>query len=234
MVASRDKAASEERADPLQCQRQLCARGCVAERMQVLSTIVGVALVRYIGASASNDSPRDFLHVSPKGPFRKADGWLAWALAGLAAAPFAILAASSVFTLLPTDVGTSNGTVDAVAGLIESTDPNILVNLVLVTGVLAPILEESVFRGFLLTSLTKQMPVPAAVVLSSLVFAAAHLSPRDSPQLVVLGIIMGFAYCRSRNLLTTIVIHGAWNSIVVLALVTLVSQDIPLKEILGR
>jgi uncharacterized protein len=144
------------------------------------------------------------------------------------------LMASSVVSLLPTEVSSSSGTVDAVAGLIETVDPSVLTNLVLVAGVLAPVLEETVFRGFLLTSLTKHMSIPSAVVLSSLVFAGAHFSPRDSPQLFVLGIVMGFAYCRSRNLLTTMFIHGSWNTTVVVLLVTLIDSGVPLKEILGR
>jgi uncharacterized protein len=213
------------------CVQQMCVHHW---HLQVLSTIAGVALVWYIGLSSSNTPPQDYLKVSIVGPFRRPDGWLTWALVGLAAAPFAILIASSVFTLLPSDVSSSNGTVDAVAGLIENVDSSVLVNLILVTGVLAPVLEESVFRGFLLASLTKFMSVPAAVVISSLLFSAAHFSPRDSPQLFVLGIVMGFAYCRSRNLLTTMVIHGSWNATVVIALVSLIDHGVPLKEILGH
>lgn len=56
-----------------------------------------------------------------------------------------------------------------------------------VTGILAPLLEETVFRGFLLASLTKWLPTPVAVLISSAAFGACHLSPRDLPQLVCLG-----------------------------------------------
>ena len=91
-------------------------------------------------------------------------------------------------------------------------------SLFAVTAVLAPILEEFVFRGFLLASLTKFMPVPAAVVTSSLGFGMAHLSVKDFPELTVLGMLLGFSYVRSRNLLTPIVIHGLWNGTVLIAL----------------
>jgi membrane protease YdiL (CAAX protease family) len=50
------------------------------------------------------------------------------------------------------------------------------------TAILAPLLEETVFRGFLLTSLTKWMPVPLAVAASSVAFGMVHLTPRDFPQ----------------------------------------------------
>ena len=55
---------------------------------------------------------------------------------------------------------------DAVARIISINTPTYL-SLLTVTAVLAPLLEETVFRGFLLTSLTKFMPTPAAVVLSA-------------------------------------------------------------------
>ena len=54
----------------------------------------------------------------------------------------------------------------------------------------------AVFRGFLLTSLTRWMPAPAAVLLSSLAFASAHLSARDFPVLTALGVLLGFSYVR--------------------------------------
>jgi hypothetical protein len=70
-----------------------------------------------------------------------------------------------------------------------------------------------VFRGFLLASLTKWLPTPGAVFFSSVVFAGAHLAPRDFPQLVTLGMVLGFSYSRTRNLLTPMLIHSLWNSV---------------------
>ena len=64
------------------------------------------------------------------------------------------------------DPANGGGTVDAVARIISINTPTYL-SLLTVTAVLAPLLEETVFRGFLLTSLTKFMPTPAAVVLSA-------------------------------------------------------------------
>ena len=55
------------------------------------------------------------------------------------------------------------GTADGVARIISLDFPT-YASLLTVTAVLAPVLEETVFRGFLLTSLTKWMPTPAAVL----------------------------------------------------------------------
>ena len=85
-------------------------------------------------------------------------------------------------------------------------------SLVLTTVVLAPILEETVFRGFLLPSLTKYMTVPWAVALSTVVFAVAHEhNTGDTAQLLAVGAMAGISYARTRNLATSIVVHASFN-----------------------
>ncbi len=85
-------------------------------------------------------------------------------------------------------------------------------SLVLTTVVLAPILEETVFRGFLLPSLTKYMTVPWAVALSTVVFAVAHEhNTGDTAQLLAVGAMAGVSYARTRNLATSILVHASFN-----------------------
>ena len=123
------------------------------------------------------------------------------------------------------------GTVDGVAQIL-SLDWRTFASLFSVTAILAPVLEETVFRGFLLTTLTKFMPTWAAVLISSGGFGLAHASSKYLPQLAALGTLLGFSYVRSRNLLTPMVIHGAWNGTVLAALFTLVSSGVDLQEVL--
>eukprot|EP00959_Pyramimonas_sp_CCMP1952_P107615 2249896-Pyramimonas_sp.AAC.1 len=119
-----------------------------------------------------------------------------------------------------------------VAPLVDSTDALDITSLLLVTSVLAPVLEETIFRGFLLTSLTKYMPNSGAIVLSSLVFACAHFAPKDAPQLFALGLVLGTVYTRTRNLLSPMLVHSLWNSLVLLLIVYLQSQGFNLEDIL--
>lgn len=79
----------------------------------------------------------------------------------------------------------------------------------------------------------RYMPTPAAVLLSSLLFGAAHLSARDFPQLTALGIVMGLAYIRSGNLLSPMFIHGMWNGTVLTILFLLSASGIDLQEFLS-
>lgn len=177
------------------------------------------------------DAPPDYLHISLRRPFARPDGWAAWSAAGLVVAPPVILAVSSVLDLLPASTQLGAGTVGALADMVNSADPAVFLNLGLTAGVLAPILEECVFRGFLLPSLSARMPMPAAIAVSSAAFALCHANLRDLPALFTIGVILGVAYARSRNLMTTIVIHGTWNSATLAILYVLLRSGASLEDI---
>ena len=51
-----------------------------------------------------------------------------------------------------------------------------------------------------------------------------HSTPLLAAQLTALGVLLGFSYVRSRNLLTPMLIHGAWNGSVLTILFLLASQ----------
>ncbi|CAN6203774.1 unnamed protein product [Urochloa humidicola] len=66
--------------------------------------------------------------------------------------------------------------------------------------VVAPLSEETIYRGFLLNGLSSSMKWHEAVVMSSIAFSVAHLSGDSSIQLFVIGCITGLAYCRTGSL----------------------------------
>jgi len=82
----------------------------------------------------------------------------------------------------------------------------------------APFYEEILFRGFLLPSLTSYFPTWISIILSSLFFALAHLNLSEVLPLSILGMILGFVYQRSRNLLSSILLHSLWNTGTLLSL----------------
>eukprot|EP00268_Persea_americana_P058287 TRINITY_DN7041_c1_g1_i2.p1 TRINITY_DN7041_c1_g1~~TRINITY_DN7041_c1_g1_i2.p1 ORF type:complete len:227 (-),score=36.93 TRINITY_DN7041_c1_g1_i2:278-958(-) len=86
---------------------------------------------------------------------------------------------------------------------------------------ITPVLEETVYRGFLLTSLATTMEWRRAVAISACVFTAAHLSWENSPQLFLIGCVLGSAYCWTGNLASSFTIHAAYNAATLL--VTMVS-----------
>ena len=163
----------------------------------------------------------------PPGLFSfRLDG-LAWApLFSVACLPAIGLAASISSFAHPDVESAGNGTIDAVLPLIS---PASLPALLAITAVLAPLLEEVLFRGFILPTLTKWLPTPAAIIVTAGLFSVAHFAPRDAPQLFALGIVLGCSYARTRNLAVPIIVHGAWNGGVLLALIALqasTSQDL--------
>eukprot|EP01024_Parvocaulis_polyphysoides_P027033 TRINITY_DN24580_c0_g1_i3.p1 TRINITY_DN24580_c0_g1~~TRINITY_DN24580_c0_g1_i3.p1 ORF type:complete len:354 (-),score=23.99 TRINITY_DN24580_c0_g1_i3:309-1340(-) len=207
------------------------ARAVVTLADQLFCTLVGLQVIRYSVKDKRSESDELF-KISLDNPFGRPDGWLVWALLGIVLAPLVIAFLGEIYQLVGVNELSGRGTVDGIAQMV-TLDEWTYTALVMVTGVLAPLLEETVFRGFLLTSLTKVMPTVQAVLVSSVAFACAHLSTRDFPQLVVLGVILGFVYVRSRNLLSPMLIHGAWNSAVLTLLFVLVQNGINVTELLG-
>ncbi|KAL6846144.1 hypothetical protein ACP4OV_023592 [Aristida adscensionis] len=177
--------------------------------------------------------PDDVFRYDIKEPFKLQSGWLLWAGVGLFAAVVSIALVGTAMTYLNGE--TPERETDSLVLLLPliGSSTTSTAFLVGITGVLAPLLEETVFRGFLMVSLTKWFPTPVCVLLSAAAFALAHLTPGQFPQLFVLGVALGFSYAQTRNLLTPITIHAFWNSGVILLLTFLQLQGYDVKELLG-
>lgn len=80
-----------------------------------------------------------------------------------------------------------------------------------VLGVVAPIWEEVMFRGFLLPSLSRTLSPAKGIFLTSLLFSLVHFTKEGFLPLMILGAIFGFSYCATRNLFPAIMLHGLWN-----------------------
>ncbi|CAG9467217.1 unnamed protein product [Pedinophyceae sp. YPF-701] len=210
---------------------------------QIAEVAVGIAVIRAVTGLATGwkkpgeDGGPDesFLRIDLRGPFRKPDGWLFWGMLGTAVSPavLTLSATLSQVTGYQAAQGGGRGTADEVANILATPNGLELGSLLVVTAVLAPALEEIVFRGFLLTSLTRVMRPWQAVVASSGAFALAHLSTKDLPQLFALGLVLGFSYVRSRNLMAPMVIHGAWNGSVLIILAALAASGVDLDSLLA-
>ena len=75
----------------------------------------------------------------------------------------------------------------------------------------APIWEEALYRGFCLPLLSRYLSVPAAVCLSSLLFASHHLNIETLLPLSALGALWAQLYIHCNNLLVPIAMHAMWN-----------------------
>jgi membrane protease YdiL (CAAX protease family) len=79
--------------------------------------------------------------------------------------------------------------------------------LFLTIAILAPTVEELLFRGLLQNSLVPKMPIAAAIGISSAVFAAMHLDLYAFPALFAMGAVFGYIYYRTGSLRVNILLH---------------------------
>lgn len=82
---------------------------------------------------------------------------------------------------------------------------------IVIACVLAPVLEEMLFRGIILRSFLLQYPRWMAILGSALIFGAAHMNLYQFIAALMLGIFLGWLYQRSRSLVPCIVLHAVYN-----------------------
>lgn len=95
--------------------------------------------------------------------------------------------------------------------------------LLVVTLIVAPIVEEIVFRGVLITSLQKIITPIGALILTSVLFGVAHGNIVQGIYSFLLGLILGFIRIRSGSLLNCIFMHISFNASNIIAAVSGVS-----------
>jgi hypothetical protein len=150
--------------------------------------------------------------------FKLRSNWILWGLGGYFVALPLVILVSLINQQLWQGQGGSNPILPLA---LEGRDSVALAVFFLTACVAAPVFEEIIFRGFLLPSLTRYMPVWGAIVASSLLFAIAHLSLSEVLPLATLGMVLGVVYSRSRNLLASMLLHGLWNAGTLLSLFVL-------------
>ena len=84
---------------------------------------------------------------------------------------------------------------------------------VVAVAVVAPIVEEVIFRGLIMNRLARVMPGWLAVVLSAAAFGACHGHPVWFTYAFVLGAVFGFIDLRVNSILPSILGHVIFNTI---------------------
>ena len=167
-----------------------------------------------------NALPRD---QAPQG------GWLQWrlrpwpgaissAVAGWLMVTPVVVATGWLLVRLVGDPGGSNPLLELVLG---SKDPLALFLLGWTAVVLAPLFEETIFRGALLPVLAKRWGTAGGVVLSALLFAMAHISIGELAPLTVLGVGLALLRVSTGRLLPSVLMHALWNAVTFLNLLVL-------------
>lgn len=90
-----------------------------------------------------------------------------------------------------------------------------IANIVLIA-IAAPIIEETLFRGLLFSSLRTYFGLWTAIVISAAVFSALHFELIGFVPRLTLGIGLGYLYVKTGSLFPSIGLHGLNNFVAVI------------------
>jgi len=124
--------------------------------------------------------------------------------------PSLVLVVSALVDALVEVVPLSNSEQAMFSSMAAHTLPSVLV-----TCVLAPVVEEMLFRGVVLRGFLQRYARWEAILLSAILFGFAHLNLYQFVAAFILGVIAGWLYERSRSLIPCIGLHAAYNSALV-------------------
>jgi membrane protease YdiL (CAAX protease family) len=166
--------------------------------------------------------PLLILWAQLRGKAPKLDGgWLQWRWLPLASALRRALIQVLMVLPLVTLVGwlfdqlvsKASGSNPLLELVLTTSNPWALLLFAITAIVLAPLFEETLFRGVLLPVLGKRFGGLWGVVISALVFGIAHLSLGELPALFVLGLGLGWLRLQSGRLAPSVLMHGLWNGL---------------------
>lgn len=149
-------------------------------------------------------------------------GDLGWRIPRLVWIPVAVLAAACALVLLTLIADAiqalfphaQNGQVPQVQGEYGHS----LAFAIPAVSVVAPIVEETFFRGFVYGWMRGHLNVPAAAVLSGCFFALVHFQPVIFIPLAVLGVGLALLYEYSGSLLPGMIVHALFNLVEVIGI----------------
>ena len=178
-------------------------------RIKALYVFATYMLMALGGIGVLYISIKSFLPL-PKDWFKfKLSNWISWGIGGyLVAIPLVL-----VISLINQQIWQGQGGSNPLLFLALQAQDKVALSIFFITAsIAAPIFEEIMFRGFLLPSMTRYVPVWGAIIISGSIFAISHLSLSEVLPLTTLGIVLGVVYTRSRNLLAPMLLHSLWNS----------------------
>ena len=98
-------------------------------------------------------------------------------------------------------------------------DPRLLIAFTVFACVLAPFMEETIFRVFLFNAVRRYWGFWPGALISGLCFGIAHGDPLAAIPLALGGVVLAFVYYRTNNAFASMVTHGLFNSYTILALI---------------
>lgn len=148
-------------------------------------------------------------------------GWVAGDLNRLAGigvlTGIGCLAVSGALQLVLQYAGVQQNQLDEFAGVLHAPLPQ-FIGVLLAAAVVVPICEETFFRGYVVTATRRRYGRITAIVLSSILFALAHLNLAAFLPLLAVGVIFAVVYLQTRSLVPTMIAHAMINGLALIAL----------------
>ncbi|NRD77633.1 CPBP family intramembrane metalloprotease [Bacillus sp. BRMEA1] len=159
--------------------------------------IVLIILRKEMKGGGSNERSSSFGHS------------VVWAISGFFLALFAQYFAAIIEHFLGIPSGSEN--TKEIIDII-----NTLPSAVIVTSIAGPILEEIVFRKIIFGSLYKRFNFVISALISSLIFALAHMDFMHILIYAAMGFTFAFLYVKTKRIIVPIFAHVSMNTLVVM------------------
>lgn len=103
-----------------------------------------------------------------------------------------------------------------------------------VIGLMAPLVEELVFRGAILRALLRWKSNPwIGIVISAIMFSAIHMNPAQMPHAFLIGILLGWMYYRTDSIVPGVVYHWVNNTIAYILYAFYPDPDMEVTDLFG-
>jgi CAAX protease family protein len=145
-------------------------------------------------------------------------GWRALPALGFRPARFWTIVLGTVGALVVSIAASQLGEPEGVKQALDvARTPSLFVASLAVMALLAPLVEEAVFRGLLYGWVAGRWGTTIAWFVSSILFAAAHVEPAHALLVLPLGLWFGWLRQRTDSLWPSLVAHIVNNSLAVVA-----------------
>jgi membrane protease YdiL (CAAX protease family) len=174
----------------------------------VVGILVGGGLALWaVRATTAREEPQSLLAPAAFGPLRPS-----WVLLALLIAPCVAILAADADAMLQHLLPRSAAEAALYRDYFFPGDASSRALTMLATIVLAPMTEELLFRGALRRGLARRYGLAAGAILTSLLFAVAHLNVRAAPIFFAFGLANSLLAEQTGGLALPMVMHALYNA----------------------
>jgi membrane protease YdiL (CAAX protease family) len=104
----------------------------------------------------------------------------------------------------------------------------------IIIGLMAPLVEEIVFRGAILRALLRWKSNPwIGILISAALFSVIHMNPAQMPHAFLIGILLGWMYYRTDSIIPVVIYHWVNNSVAYLLFAFYPDPNIKMIDLFG-